>query len=375
MICDYLVVGAGFYGSVIAERIANDLKKTVIIIDKRPHLGGNCYSTIDRETGIEYHPYGPHIFHTSDPKVWEYICQFTDFNSYYHQVLVTHKDRVYQMPFNLDTINAFYGKHLKPSEAKALIQKEIKKTKIHKPKNLEEKALVSVGRPLYEAFIKEYTKKHWGKAPRDLPSEIIQRLPVRFDYSRQYFQNARWQGIPLQGYTRVFEQLLKSAQIRFILNCDYFQSRHQFEVKQKIIFTGAIDELFDYRYGPLEWRSVQYDRRVVGVSDYQGVAVMNYADRDVPYTRIFEPRHFHPERKYSAHKTLVLSEFSRSAEEVPSYPVNTAMNNRKYQKYHRCVTRVKNLIVGGRLGDYAYYDMDATISAALSCYEKRIKGT
>jgi len=237
---DYLIVGAGFFGSVLAERIANSLNKKVLIIDKRSHIGGNCYSEVDNETEIEFHKYGTHIFHTASKKAWDYINRFTEFNNYRHQVLTTYKNKVYQMPINLETINSFYNLNMKPFEAKLFIKNEIAKENITNPKNLEEKATSLIGRKLYEAFIKGYTIKQWDKNPVDLPSKIITRLPVRFNYKEDYFLTDKWQGIPVDGYTKIFNRMLKSSNIKVELNCDYFSNREVLKPKKKLFIQAQL---------------------------------------------------------------------------------------------------------------------------------------
>lgn len=374
MNCDYLIVGAGFYGSVMAERIANDLGKSVLIIDQRGHIGGNCHSQRDRDTGIEYHTYGTHFFHTSSETVWEYISRFTAFNQYRHQVLTTHKGRVYQMPINLETINAYFGRNFRPAEAKEFLKQMIERDRIEAPANLEEKCVSLIGRPLYEAFIKGYTVKQWGKDPKELPADIINRLPVRFNYEESYYHDARWQGIPLDGYTAVFETMLKSPRITVRLNCDYFKHRDEFEVREKIIYTGPLDRYFDYCCGPLEWRVIDCRREVVPEEDYQGVAQMNFADIEVPYLRIHEPRHLHPERSYDPQATVIFYETSQhSAMKEGYYPINTPHNQKVLNEYKAMAKKQVHLIVGGRLGNYIYNDMDKTILSALNCYQKEIK--
>jgi UDP-galactopyranose mutase len=369
---DYLIVGAGFFGSVLSERIANDLHSKVLVIDKRPHIGGNCYSELDEETGIEIHRYGTHVFHTSSQTVWEYITRFTEFNSYYHQVLTTHKNKVYQMPINLETINSFYNLNLKPFEAREFLKKEIVKEGVQEPKNLEEKAISLIGRPLYEALIKGYTIKQWGMDPKDLPTSIITRLPVRYSYREDYFVDARWQGIPYEGYTEVFKRLLSSPNIRVELNCDYFKNRHHFNIKEKTIYTGPIDRYYDFQYGRLEWRSILLEKEVVAVEDYQGTAVMNYADVETKNIRIHEPRHLHPERDMANQKTVIFYETSNNNPDEPYYPINNQRNQNLLLKYKELSEKEDDVIIGGRLGDYAYYDMDKTILAALRCYENKI---
>ena len=370
---DYLVVGAGFFGSVIAERIANDLGSRVLVIDKRSHIGGNCYSETEPETGIEVHRYGSHIFHTSSKKVWDYITRFAEFNSYHHQVLTTYKNKVYQMPINLETINSFYDLNLKPSEAQEFIRNEARKERIKEPKNLEEKALSLIGRPLYEAFIKGYTIKQWDKDPKELPPTIITRLPVRYDYSEDYFVDARWQGIPLKGYKAVFERLLDSANIHVELNCDYFENRNDFDVRGRVIYTGPIDQFYNYKYGALEWRGISLRKEIVDVEDFQGTAVMNYADLEIKFTRIHEPQHLHPERKIRRCKSVIFFETAHSDSEMPFYPVMTEGNLALFLKYKALSEKEEKVIIGGRLGDYSYYDMDKTILSALTCYEDIIK--
>jgi UDP-galactopyranose mutase len=369
---DYLVVGAGIFGSVLAERIANDLDAKVLVIDKRTHIGGNCYSQLDKETGIEIHKYGTHIFHTSSKVVWDYINQFTEFNNYHHQVLTTHKNKVFQMPINLETINAFYNLNLKPFEAKVFLKKEVEKENIKSPQNLEEKAISMIGRPLYEAFIKGYTIKQWGRDPKELPPDIIARLPVRYNYREDYFIDARWQGIPVEGYTKLFERLLESPNIHVELNCDYFERRNDFKIKHLTIYTGPIDRYFGYAHGKLEWRTVMFEKKTVEVEDYQGTSVMNYSDLDVTYTRIHEFKHLHPERKSSNLKTVLFYETTGYDPESPYYPINTAENKKILQNYKNLARDEHGVIIGGRLGDYAYYDMDKAILAALNCYKENI---
>jgi UDP-galactopyranose mutase len=370
MKCDYLVVGAGFFGCVLAERLANDAGARVVVIEKRSHVGGNCHSQEDPETGIEFHTYGTHVFHTSSREVWDYITRSTEFNSYHHQVLTVHKGKVYQLPINLATMNSFYDLKLVPSQARELLRQETKAAGIRKAGNLEERAISRVGRPLYEAFIRGYTMKHWGRDPRELPPEIVERLPLRYNYDNSYFENSRWQGIPLMGYTRVFERLLRSRRIQVQLDCDFFKHRDDFKVKGKIIYTGPIDRYFDYRYGRLEWRSVEFAREVRREQDFQGTSVMNYPDIDVAFTRIHEPRHLHPEREYRKDRTLIFYEKPKEDVDEPYYPVNTPDNQSLFKKYTGLARREKNVIIGGRLGTYAYYDMDKTILAALDCYRK-----
>jgi UDP-galactopyranose mutase len=373
MTYDYLIVGAGLFGSVIAERIANDLNKRVLVIDRREHIGGNCYSYEDKDTGIECHLYGTHIFHTTDQDVWRYITQFTEFNGYHHQVLTKYQDKVYQMPINLETINSFYNRSFTPREAREFIAQEVKKENIEVPRNLEEKAISAIGRPLYEAFIKGYTIKQWEKDPKELSASIINRLPIRFDYREDYFHDCRWQGIPIGGYTKIFDRLLSSPNIEVRLNCDYMEHKYEFNVKEKTVFTGRLDQFFGFKYGVLDWRSVDLRREVIDYGDFQGTSVMNYAESNIPYTRIHEPRHLHPEREYQDNKTVIFYETSRMSKENDSYyPVNDDRNLDLSKKYFEDAQKEEDVIFGGRLGEYAYYDMDKTILSALKCYNEQI---
>jgi len=369
----YLIVGAGFFGSVLAERIANDLREKVLVIDKYPHPGGNCASGIDPETGIEFHKFGTHIFHTSCEKVWNYIGSYTAFNGYRHQVLSMVGGKVYQMPINLETINSFYGINLRPFEVDAFLRKEIEKEKILEPRNLEEKAVSLIGRPLYEAFIRGYTEKQWQKDCKLLPPSIIERLPVRKNYDENYFFDP-WQGIPREGYNRIFEHLLDNERIEFMSEVDFFAIRGQVPSSCMIIYSGPIDRFFDYQFGRLEWRTLEFEREVLPVEDFQGTSVMNYPERSVPYIRIHEPRHLHPERRYPPDKTLIMREYPKTDDgEHPYYPVNTTDNQEKLKKYLAEREKVPQVLFGGRLGDYKYYDMDQVIGAALNLYEEKVK--
>lgn len=371
----YLVVGAGFFGAVIAERIAADLGERVLVVEKRPHIGGNSYSEDDPETGIECHLYGSHIFHTSDEAVWRYINRFAGFNAYRHKVLTRYGDRVYLMPINLATINSFYGLDLSPTEAEAFIREEIAKERIADPKNLEEKAVSLVGRPLYEAFVKGYTLKQWETDPRELPADIITRLPFRFSYKGDYF-NDPWQGIPLVGYAALFRNLLSHPNIEVRLDTDFFAIRHLVPEGCRVVFTGPVDRFFDYRFGTLAWRGLRFEKEVVAVGDFQGTSVMNYAESSVPFTRIHEFRHYHDERTYPADKTVIFREFSLTARQGqdPYYPVNTKADRETYALYQAAAAALPGVTFGGRLGNYLYLDMDKTIAAALKTYREQFRG-
>jgi UDP-galactopyranose mutase len=370
---EIIIIGAGFFGSVMAERISNVLGRKVTLIERRNHVGGNCYSAIHPETGIEYHIYGTHIFHTSNPVVWKYINQFTDFNGYYHQVLSTYKNKVYQMPINLETINSFYGVNLRPFEVEGFLSKEIEKANIIEPKNFEEKAISLIGRPLYEAFIKDYTIKQWQKHPKDLPAAILTRLPFRSNYNESYFHD-KWQGIPEDGFTAIFDKMLANDKISVHLNTDFFDIRDKLAKDAVIIYSGPIDRFFDFKFGRLEWRTLDFIQEVVDVTDYQGTSVMNYAEESIPFTRIHEPRHLHQERSYPEGKTLVIREYSRLDDgREPYYPINDEKNQALLNQYQKEAKKLPNVIFSGRLGEYKYLDMHQTIGNALTLFDTRLR--
>lgn len=361
---DFIIIGAGFFGSIVAEQLASSGYK-VRILEKREHIGGNSYSEIDPQTGIEIHTYGSHIFHTSNERVWEYITRFTVFNEYRHTVWTTHNNSVYSMPINLNTINAFYNKNLQPHQVSDFIESEIAKEQLDTPRNLEEKAISLIGRPLYEAFIKGYTIKQWEKDPTELAPDIITRLPVRHNYNNRYF-NDKYEGIPLNGYARLFERILDHPNIEIQLGVNYFDIKDELGAIP-CVYTGPIDRFFNYKYGTLDWRTIDFERSIHKVPDYQGCSVMNYADTNTPYTRIHEFKHYHPERGPTK-LTITFKEFSRIAKftDEPYYPVNTPRNADLLKKYTNEARAVKNVIFGGRLGEYKYLDMDKTIERALN---------
>tara|TARA_B100000579_G_C22821324_1_gene850809 strand:+ start:41 stop:1180 length:1140 start_codon:yes stop_codon:yes gene_type:complete len=363
---DFLIVGSGLYGCVIAERISSILKKKVIILEKRNHIGGNCYSEVDKNTGIEYHKYGTHIFHTSIKAVWDYLKDFTKFNSYRHQVLTKYKSKTYQLPINLETINSFFGKNFSPSQARDFVTRQTKKFYKNNYNNFEEKALSQIGEKLYKAFIKYYTFKQWGKDPKNLPPSIFNRLPLRFNYNEDYYKNPFIQGIPLDGYTSIFKRLTESSKIEVIYNFNY-EYENNFKVKYLTIYTGPLDKLLKNKFGKLEWRSLGFKKEVINSEDYQGTSVINYPEIKFNYTRIHEPRHLHPERKYGK-KTLIIKEYPKVNNSEPYYPINNSENKERHAMYKNYLIKNKNkkIIFGGRLADYAYYDMDMTISAALN---------
>lgn len=371
---EYLVVGAGFYGSVIAERIASELGKRVVVIDKRNHFGGNSYSYLDGESGIEIHKYGSHIFHTSNEKVWKYVNRFSSFNTYQHRVLTTHKNRVYSMPINLMTINSFYNKNLRPAEAVEFVKTEIAREFVKEPKNLEEKAISLIGRPMYEAFIKGYTQKQWGTEPTSLPANIITRLPVRYTYNDRYFSDT-YEGIPCDGYGKLFAKLLDHPLISLALGTDFFEIRNHIPLSCKIIYTGPIDKYFNFKFGALGWRTSDFEMERHNCESFQGTSVMNYPDLDIPYTRIHEFKHFHPEKTSENSTTVIFKEYSRFAgpHDTPYYPINTEADKQVFAQYKQEAEKEKNVIFGGRLGNYVYIDMHQAIAMALNTFETKLR--
>lgn len=357
---DYIIVGCGFYGSVLAERLTARGKK-VLIIEKRGHIGGNCYSYEHKDSNITVHKYGTHIFHTNNKEVWGYVNRFTEFNRYQHRVLTTYKNKVYALPINLGTINAFYGVNLKPKEVARFLSR--KKKIIRNPWNLEEKAISLIGKDLYDAFIKGYSAKQWGCDPKELPPETIARLPVRTSFHDSYF-NDYYQGLPLHGYTAIFKNMLKGVAVE--LNTDFFARKDYWLAQcRRLIYTGPIDRYFDFEFGRLSWRSVRFELEELKIDDYQGTSVMNFADRNVPYTRIHEPKHLHRERKFKPNTTVIIREYPSDNAHEPYYPVNSREDKALFRKYRRLASQEKKVIFGGRLADYKYYDMHHAIEAAL----------
>ena len=376
---DLLVVGSGFFGLTIAERAAS-AGRNVTVIDRRAHLGGNAYSEEDPETGIEVHRYGAHLFHTSTPAVWEYVNRFTRFTDYVHRVYTTHRGVVYPLPINLGTINQFFSSAYAPGEARALVAELAGEFDAATAQNLEERAIGLIGRPLYEAFIRDYTAKQWQTDPRDLPAEVISRLPVRYTYDNRYF-NDTWEGLPVDGYTAWLERMADHPRITVTLETDFFdesQPLHRRAVvgSVPVVYTGPLDRYFDYVEGELAWRTLDFEREVVPVGDFQGTSVMNYADADVPYTRVHEFRHFHPERaaRYPDDKTVIVREYSRFARrgDEPYYPVATAADRERLVRYRQLAAGEDGVHFGGRLGTYQYLDMHMAIGSALSMWRNTL---
>ena len=370
---DYLVVGSGLYGAIFAYE-ANKKGKKVLVIDKREHVGGNIYT--ENKDGINVHKYGAHIFHTSNKEVWEYINQFAEFNRYTNSPVARYKDELYNMPFNMNTFNKLWGV-VTPKEAKEKIEQEKREAGIKEPKNLEEQAISLVGKTIYEKLVKGYTEKQWGQKATELPSFIIKRLPVRFIYDNNYFNNL-YQGIPVGGYTKIIEKMLEGIEVK--LNCDFFENRKELEnIAEKIIFTGQIDKYYDYQFGELEYRSLRFETEELDEENYQGNAVVNYTEYEVPYTRIIEHKHFEygaslgkmPEGK-ALEKTIITKEYpdTWNKEKEPYYPINNERNNSLYEKYKQLADNDTKVIFGGRLGQYKYYDMDKVIEEALNLSKK-----
>lgn len=355
---DYLIVGAGLFGSVFAHEVKKKGKK-VLVIDKRNHLGGNVYN--EQIEGINVHKYGAHIFHTNDKKIWDYVNQFAEFNRYTNSPLAFYREKLYNLPFNMNTFYQIWGTKT-PGEARQKIQQQIKESGISSPKNLEEQAVFLVGRDIYEILIKGYTEKQWGIKATELPPFIIKRLPVRFNYDNNYF-NDKYQGIPIGGYNKIIDGLLKGIETKTEVN--YFENKSMWDgLAKKVVFTGSIDEYFNYEFGQLEYRSLRFENQILETTNFQGNAVVNYTDAEIPYTRIIEHKHFEFGRQP---KTIITREYSEKWQKGKEayYPINNEENNKKYSMYSIKAASIKNVIFGGRLAEYKYYDMHQVIASAL----------
>ena len=382
MTYDLIVVGSGFFGLTVAEQAASELGKRVLVVEKRNHIGGNAYSEKEPETGIEVHKYGAHLFHTSNERVWEYVNRFTKFTDYQHRVFAMHDGTAYQFPMGLGLINQFFGKYYSPDEARELIEQQREGLDPAAATNLEERGIALIGKPLYDAFVKHYTAKQWQTDPTDLPPEIISRLPVRYTFNNRYF-NDKYEGLPVDGYAAWLEKMAAHELIDVRLDTDWFDVRDAIRAESPdapVVYTGPLDRYFDYAEGHLGWRTLDFEQEVLDTGDFQGTSVMNYNDADVPYTRIHEFRHFHPERQdsYPADKTVIVKEYSRFAEgdDEVYYPINTPEDRSKLEAYRRLAaaeSRENKVLFGGRLGTYQYLDMHMAIGAALSVFDNHVR--
>lgn len=367
---NYLIVGSGLYGATIAQQ-AKKAGKSVLVIDKRPNVGGNIYT--EKIEGINVHKYGAHIFHTNNKEVWDYVTSFVDFNRFTNSPVANYKGELYSMPFNMYTFNKMWGV-VTPEEAAAKIEEQ-KKEITGEPKNLEEQAISLVGRDIYEKLVKGYTEKQWGRDCKDLPAFIIKRLPVRLTFDNNYF-NALYQGIPIGGYTKLIEKMLEGIEVR--LNVDYLKNKEELDkLAEKVIYTGPIDAYFNYKLGTLEYRSVRFENEILDKPNFQGNAAVNYTDRETPWTRIIEHKWFEfgkDENGNDLPKTVISREYSSEWKlgDEPYYPVNDAKNSTLYEQYKALAEAEDNVIFGGRLGEYKYYDMDKTIEVALAAAKKEL---
>lgn len=362
---DYLIVGAGLFGATFAFE-ATKKRKKCLVIDKRDHIGGNLYC--ENIEGINVHKYGAHIFHTDNRKIWEYVNSFTEFNRFTNSPIANYKGEIYNLPFNMNTFNKLWGV-ITPEEAQKKIENQRNELNIKNPQNLEEQAISLVGTDIYTKLIKGYTEKQWGCDAKELPAFIIKRIPVRFTYDNNYF-NDKYQGIPVGGYNKIIEKMVEGVEVR--LSTDFFQEREALEkISKKIIFTGMIDEFYNYQFGNLEYRSLRFEESLLKTKDYQGVAVVNYTEREIPYTRIIEHKHF---EFGTQEKTVITKEYPMNWEmgKEPYYPMNNDKNNGIYEKYRELSQKEERVIFGGRLGEYKYYDMHHIIEKALILCEKEL---
>jgi UDP-galactopyranose mutase len=369
---DLIIVGAGLFGLTLAECAARELGLRVVIIEKRNDIGGNSQSRIDPDTNDEVHAFGSHIFHTSSQDVWEYLGRFTEFTPYRHHVFTRHGGRVYPMPINLGTICSFFGRSFTPDDARRLIATQALELAGRAPANLEEKAISLIGRPLYQAFVRNYTIKQWQTDPRNLPADTITRLPVRYTFDARYFSDT-YEGLPAQGYFRLFQNMTANPLIHLQTGTDFFAIR-DYLPSVPLVYSGPIDRYFSFRLGLLGWRTLDFEREVAASQDFQGTAVMNYADSDVPFTRIHEFRHLHPERQNQLPRTVIFREYSRAAgrDDEPYYPISTISDGKAYDGYWSLALSEHNVIFGGRLGTYQYLDMHQAIGSALKVFSSEI---
>jgi UDP-galactopyranose mutase len=362
-------VGAGFFGLTVAERIAAETDKKIAILECRNHIGGNAHSYIEKTSQVEVHSYGSHLFHTNNSKVWEYVNRFTQFNNYQHRVFAIAKGEIYSLPVNLQTLSQIYPGVTTVDEATRLIQGFSR----DKRENFEDTAISLVGDAAYELFIKNYTQKQWQTDPKELPAEIISRLPIRTNLDGRYFSD-KYQGLPLNGYHQWHENMILDEKISVQLNTDFFDVNYEINENQIVVYTGPIDKYFNYKHGVLGWRTLDFETEILDLDDFQGNSVVNYCDAEPAYTRVHEFKHLHPEREHVSGKTVVMKEFSRFAgtEDEPYYPINTETDRKKLAKYRDEASQIENVFFGGRLGSYQYLDMHMAIASALSLYENEL---
>ena len=368
-----IIVGAGFFGLTVAERIAEIIRRPVLIIDRRDHIGGNAWSKIDENSGIEIHSYGPHIFHTSNEKVWEYVNRFTAFNEYRHHVWSSVQGQLFSLPISLVTMSQFWGRQLSPQEARYLVNKSIVPNS--RPNNFEEKALATIGQELYETFFKEYTLKQWQTDPRRLPASVFGRLPVRYTMNTRYFDD-KYEGIPVEGYFTWINRMVKSELIDIKLTTNWHDISHLIPSAMPVMYTGAIDEFFNYKHGALGWRTLEFEFESINKQDFQGTSQMNYPDFSIPFTRIVEYKHFHPENHLKPNDTTIVSrEYPRFASQLDEafYPINSNIDINILKKYRQENKNCPNVLFGGRLGTYKYLDMHMAISSALVTFYNELK--
>ncbi len=366
-------MGSGFFGSTVA-RLAADAGYRSLVIDKRSHIGGNSWSEKDIRTGVEVHKYGTHIFHTSSKEVWNFVNRFSEFNNYQHQVFTKSEGHILQLPVNLSTINSVFGKTFSPDEARQLLKEKTKDFQKFRDDNLEGRALASVGREIYERIFKGYTQKQWQTEPSQLPAEVISRLPIRFNYNPRYFNDV-FEGMPIEGYGSLFRKMLDHENIAVALNVDFFDLRDALNITIPIVYTGPVDKYFGYSQGKLSWRTIDFEWEWHDYEDHQGCAVMNYADVDVPYTRVHEFHHLHPESQRNVQGTVLAKEYSRTSrdsDDEPYYPINTPADREILLKYRNLTKSETGVVFGGRLGTYQYLDMHMAIASAFSTYRSDI---
>lgn len=370
---EIVIVGSGLFGLTLAERIANVLGREVLILEKRGHIGGNAWTEFDEKTGIEVHKYGSHLFHTSNEEVWKYVNQFTQFSNYRHQVWTRHKDHFYSLPINLSTMSQFFGKALSPKDAREIVANEIGMYKVGGPPSFESTAIKTIGSSLYNAFIRGYTEKQWQTDPKLLPSEIFTRLPFRYDFNSRYF-NDKYEGLPLDGYQKFISKLIENKKIKIEVDVNQLDFRDYLASARLVIYTGPLDQFFNFQFGLLGWRTLDFEIQRLEIDDFQGASVINYADSSTPFTRIHEFQHLHPERIKKHASTIIMREFSRVSHESdePYYPINSEHDRRTLGSYRNLASGYKNVIFGGRLGTYKYLDMHMAIASALTTFENKV---